>query len=161
MTSNQDQNYTNSRGTQRENSSSKPHSIVKHILVFKRQIQAYFYPLKIFHLFAFPSSKSSDPKIIGIKTYNFSQIKGSRKFQVIQFAVLLNRREVDARRCLQPFQLLGSDLVSLLLVVTFRHHILKKNVPSLTRSNDLFIQSLRGRQAAIQWSQDLTLDSLL
>ena len=50
------------------------HSIVK---------QAYFYPLKIFHLFGFPSWKSSDPKIIGIKTYlfeNFSQRKGSRFF---------------------------------------------------------------------------------
>ena len=44
------------RGTQRKYS-SKPlkHSIVKRILVFKRQIQAYFYPLKIFHLFGFPS----------------------------------------------------------------------------------------------------------
>ena len=37
------------RGTQREYS-LKPlkHSIVERILVFKRQIQAYFYPLKIF-----------------------------------------------------------------------------------------------------------------
>ena len=37
-----------------------------------------FYPLKIFHLFRFPSWKSNDPKIIGIKTYlfeNFSQKK--------------------------------------------------------------------------------------
>ena len=44
------------RGTQREHS-SKPlkHRIVKRIFVFKRQIQAYFYPLKIFHLFGFPS----------------------------------------------------------------------------------------------------------
>ena len=44
------------RGTQREYS-SKPlkHSIVKRILVFKRQIQAYFYPLESFHLFGFPS----------------------------------------------------------------------------------------------------------
>ena len=77
---------TLNRGTQREYS-SKPlkHSIVKRILVLKRQIQAYFYPLKIFHLFGFPSRKSSDPKIIGIKTYlfeNFSHKKGSRKFQV-------------------------------------------------------------------------------
>ena len=41
-----------------------------------------FIPLKFFHLFGFPSWKSSDPKIIGIKTYleNFSQKKGSRKF---------------------------------------------------------------------------------
>ena len=40
---------------------------------------------KIFHLFGFPSWKSSDPKIIGIKTYlfeNSSQKKGSRKFKV-------------------------------------------------------------------------------
>ena len=37
--------------------SSKPlkHSIVKRISVFKRYKQAYFYPLKIFHLFGFPS----------------------------------------------------------------------------------------------------------
>ena len=44
------------RGTQREDS-SKPlkHSIVKRILVFKRQIQAYFYPLEIFHLFGITS----------------------------------------------------------------------------------------------------------
>ena len=67
------------RGTQREYS-SKPlkHSIVKRILVFKQQIQGYFYPLKIFHLFGFPSGKSSGLKIIGIKTYlfkNFSQGK--------------------------------------------------------------------------------------
>ena len=44
---------------------------------------AYFYPLKIFRLFGFPSLKSSDPKIIGIKTYlvkNFSQKKGPPKF---------------------------------------------------------------------------------
>ena len=44
---------------------------------------SYFYSLKIFHLFGFPSWKSSDPKIIGIKTdlfENFSQKKGSRKF---------------------------------------------------------------------------------
>ena len=34
-----------------------------------------FIPLKIFYLFGFPSWKSSDPKIIGIKTYLF------RKFQ--------------------------------------------------------------------------------
>ena len=37
-----------------------------------------FYPLNIFHLFGFPSLKSSDPKIIGIKTHlfeNFSQKK--------------------------------------------------------------------------------------
>ena len=42
-----------------------------------------FYPLKIFHLFGFPSWKSCDPKIIGIKTYlfkNFSQKKCSQKF---------------------------------------------------------------------------------
>ena len=61
------------RGAQREYS-SKPlkHSIVKRILIFKR------YPLKSFHLFGFPSWKSSDPKMIGIKTYlfeNFSQKK--------------------------------------------------------------------------------------
>ena len=31
------------------------HSIVKRILVFKPQIQAYIYPLKIFHLFGIPS----------------------------------------------------------------------------------------------------------
>ena len=43
------------RGTQREYS-SKPlkHSIVKRTLVSKRYIWAYFYPLKIFHLFGFP-----------------------------------------------------------------------------------------------------------
>ena len=38
--------------------------------------RAYFYPLKFFHLFGFPSRKSSDPKIIEIETYlfeNFSQ----------------------------------------------------------------------------------------
>ena len=38
-----------------------------------------FYPLKFFHLFGCPSLKSSDPKILGIKTYlveNFSQKKG-------------------------------------------------------------------------------------
>ena len=72
------------RGTQREYS-SKPHkhSIVERTLVFKQYIKAYFYPLKIFHLFGFPSWKYSDPKIIGIKIYlfeNFSQKKGSRKF---------------------------------------------------------------------------------
>ena len=41
--------------------------------------------LNIFHLFRFPSWKSSDPKIIGIKTYlfeNFSQKKVSRKLLV-------------------------------------------------------------------------------
>ena len=73
------------RATQREYS-SKPlkHSIVKRILVFKRQIQAYFHPLKMFHLFGFPSVKSSDPKILGINYLfeNFSQKKGFRKFQV-------------------------------------------------------------------------------
>ena len=44
------------RGTQREYS-SKPltRSIAERILLLKRQIQAYFYPLKIFHLFGFPS----------------------------------------------------------------------------------------------------------
>ena len=44
------------RGTQREYS-SKPlkHSIVERILVFRRQIQAYFYHLKLFYLFGFPS----------------------------------------------------------------------------------------------------------
>ena len=31
------------------------HSIVERTLVFKRQIKPYFYPLKIFHLFGFPS----------------------------------------------------------------------------------------------------------
>ena len=38
---------------------------------------------KIFHLFGFPSWESSDPIIIGIKTYlfeNFSQKKGSWMF---------------------------------------------------------------------------------
>ena len=42
-----------------------------------------FYPLNIFHLFGFPSLKSSDPKTVGIKTYlfeNSSQKKGFRKF---------------------------------------------------------------------------------
>ena len=34
---------------------STRHSIVKRILLFKWQIQAYFYPLKILHLFGFPS----------------------------------------------------------------------------------------------------------
>ena len=43
------------RGIQREYSSKPKHSIVKRILVFKPQIQAYFYPLQIFHLFGFPS----------------------------------------------------------------------------------------------------------
>ena len=45
------------RGTQRQEYSSKPvqHNIVERILVFKRQIQAYFYSLKIFHLVGFPS----------------------------------------------------------------------------------------------------------
>ena len=69
------------RGTQLEYS-SKPlkHSIVNRVLVLNGR---YIYPLKMFHLFAFPSWKSNDPKIIGIKTYlfeNFSQKKGSRKF---------------------------------------------------------------------------------
>ena len=69
------------RGTQLEYS-SKPlkHSIVKRILVLNGR---YIYPLKMFHLFAFPSWKSNDPKIIGIKTYlfeNFSQKKRSPKF---------------------------------------------------------------------------------
>ena len=60
------------RGTQR-GYSSKPlnRSIVERILAFKRQIQAYFYPLKHFHLFGFPSQNSSEPKIVGIKTYLF------------------------------------------------------------------------------------------
>ena len=31
-------------------------------------LDIFFYPLKIFHLFGFPSWESSDPKIIGIKT---------------------------------------------------------------------------------------------
>ena len=42
-----------------------------------------FIPSKFFHLYGFPSWKSSDPKIIGIKTYlfeNFSQKKASWKF---------------------------------------------------------------------------------
>ena len=74
------------RGTQREYS-SKPlkHSIVKRILVFERQIQAYFYPLEVFHLFGYRSCKSSHPKIVGIKTdlfKNFSQKKSSRKLQL-------------------------------------------------------------------------------
>ena len=44
------------RGTQREyNSKPLKHSIVQRTLVSKRQIQAYFYPLKMFHLFGFPS----------------------------------------------------------------------------------------------------------
>ena len=66
------------RDTQQEYSSkSLKHCIVERILVF------FGNPLKLFHLFGFPSWKSSDPKIIGIKTYlfeNFSQKKGSRKF---------------------------------------------------------------------------------
>ena len=42
----------NSKDTQREYSSKLlKHSIVKHILYIK----AYFYPVKIFHLFGFPS----------------------------------------------------------------------------------------------------------
>ena len=68
------------RGAQREYYSSKPlkHSIVKRILVFKRYIKwAYFYPLKILHLFGFPSWKSSDPKTIVIKTYLFENFKKS------------------------------------------------------------------------------------
>ena len=73
-----------SRGTQREYS-SKPlkHSIVKCILVLKRLDIGIFLSPKNFHLFGFPSWKSSDQKIIRIKTYffkNFSQKKGSRKF---------------------------------------------------------------------------------
>ena len=44
------------RGTQREQSLNLlKHSIVERILVFKLQIQAYLYPLKMFHLFGFPS----------------------------------------------------------------------------------------------------------
>ena len=53
------------------------HSIVKRILLFRRQIQAYFYPLIIFHLFGI-----SQLKIIGFKTYlfeNFDQEKGRPK----------------------------------------------------------------------------------
>ena len=37
-----------------------------------------FYPLNIFHLFGFPSLKSSDPKIIPRLFENFSQRKGSQ-----------------------------------------------------------------------------------
>ena len=42
-----------------------------------------FYPRKFFHLFGCPSLKSSDPKILGIKTYlveNFRQKNGRWKF---------------------------------------------------------------------------------
>ena len=56
ITTNHAITYTNVRGTQREYS-SKPHkhSIDERTLVFKRQIKDYVYPLKIFHLFGFPS----------------------------------------------------------------------------------------------------------
>ena len=64
--------YGNSRGTQR-GYSSKPlkHSIVERILVFKR-----------FHLFGFPSWKSSDPKIIGLKL-TFSKISARKRLPKI------------------------------------------------------------------------------
>ena len=45
------------------------------LLVVKRYTYAYISPLIIFRLFGFPCWKSSDPKIIGIKTLPF------RKFQ--------------------------------------------------------------------------------
>ena len=69
------------RGTQREHS-SKPlkHSIVDRIQYYLNGRHRHiFYPLNFFHLFGCPSLKSSDPKILGIKTYlveNFSQKKG-------------------------------------------------------------------------------------
>ena len=48
-----------------------------------KQYIGIFLSPKIFHLFQFPSWKSSDPKFIGIKTSlfeNYSQKKGFRKF---------------------------------------------------------------------------------
>ena len=74
------------RGTQREYS-SKPlkHSIVKRILVFKRQIQTYFYPLKIFYLLDFLVESLVIRKLQGSKL-TFSKIsarkKAPEKFQV-------------------------------------------------------------------------------
>ena len=70
---------TPNRITQREYS-WKPlkHSIVERILVFEPGRYRHIFILKIFHLFGFPSWKSSDPKIMGIKTYlfeNFSHKK--------------------------------------------------------------------------------------
>ena len=95
--------YSSVRGTQREYS-SKPlkHIIVKRILVFKRYTYTYFYPLNIFHLFAFPSGKSSDPKIIGIKTYLFeisARKKVFSKFQQIE-NFRLRRRGKNQQQCI-------------------------------------------------------------
>ena len=38
-----------------------------------------FFPKKIFHLFGFPSCMSSDPKIIGIKTYLCQKFAARKK----------------------------------------------------------------------------------
>ena len=67
------------RGTQRQYS-SKPlqHSIVKRILGFKRQIQAYFYPLRIFHLFGFLAESLLIRKLQRSKL-TFSKILASKK----------------------------------------------------------------------------------
>ena len=57
-------------------------------------IGIFLYP-KIFHLFRFPSSKSSDPKIIGIETYlfeNFSQKKDSPKIIDDLFRVKISQK---------------------------------------------------------------------
>ena len=69
------------RGTQLEYSSKLlKHSIVNRVLVLNGR---YIYPLKMFHLFAFPSWKSSDPKIItgdqNLPFRNFQPEKGLRK----------------------------------------------------------------------------------
>ena len=64
------------RGTQREYSSKLLKNAL--LIIFQylnRRYRHIFVPKKTFHLFGFPSWKSSDPKIIGIKTYFF------RKFQ--------------------------------------------------------------------------------
>ena len=51
---------------------------MKRILVFKRYMKANFNRLKIFPLLGFPSWKSSDPKIMGIKL-TFSKISAGKK----------------------------------------------------------------------------------
>ena len=58
---------TDKPGAPNENIVQNHLNIVKRILMFKQLDIGIFYPLKIFHLLGFPSWKSSDPKIIGMK----------------------------------------------------------------------------------------------
>ena len=117
------------RGTQREYT-SKPfkHSIVERILVFKWQIQAYFYPLKIFICSDFLAKSLVIRKLQGSKlTFSKISIQAEKRLKKILGEIRQKWAIIPFSRC---SKILGEAGKQEILQEMFRKFWISNRLPN-------------------------------